>query len=157
MKVEELMTKQVVACRTEDTLARAAQIMWEHDCGAVPVVDDAMRVVGMVTDRDGFMAAYTQGRRLDDVSVGTAMSRRIFVCHADSQVQTAELMMREARVHRLPVVDAERRLVGIVALADLARHVHVGVRRPDDGLSTQSVALTLATISAARRDGARAD
>ena len=59
---------------TGDSLNRAAQIMWERRCGCVPVID-AGRVVGLLTDRDVCMAAYTQGRRIDDIAVTTAMSR----------------------------------------------------------------------------------
>lgn len=152
MKIEELMTKQVQTCRAQDTLARAAQIMWEQDCGVVPVVDDEGRVVGMLTDRDGFMATYTQGRRLDEVTVGSAMAHKVYACQPGDDIHTAERLMREAKIHRLPIVDAEGRLAGILALADLARHVHRTGRKPDDGLSTQSVALTLAAISSARAD-----
>lgn len=150
MKIEELMTKQVQSCRAQDTLARAAQIMWEQDCGVVPVVDDEERVIGMLTDRDGFMATYTQGRRLDEVAVGSAMAHKVYACQPGDDIHMAERLMRDARIHRLPIVDPEGRLVGILALADLARHMHRADRKADDGLSTQSIALTLAAISSAR-------
>jgi CBS domain-containing protein len=60
----DLMTTNAKSCGTMDNLERAAQIMWENDCGVVPVVDGSERVVGMVTDRDICMAAYTQGQPL---------------------------------------------------------------------------------------------
>ena len=66
MKVGDLMTKDVKACSQHDSLNRAAQLMWENDCGSVPVVDSDSKVVGMLTDRDICMAAYTKGIALKD-------------------------------------------------------------------------------------------
>ena len=148
MRVEELMTRHVATCHADSTLADAARIMWEHDCGAVPVVDGE-RLVGIVTDRDTLMAAFTRGRRLDEVAVDAAMARDVRTCQPRDHLQSAERVMREAKVHRLPVVDYGGRLVGILALADLARHVHSGLWAAS-GLSAQSVAQTLASISEAR-------
>ena len=67
MKVSQLMTKDVATCRADEPVSRAAQIMWDHDCGCVPVVDDAGHIQGMITDRDICMAAFTQGKRLDEM------------------------------------------------------------------------------------------
>lgn len=67
MKVQDIMTADVETCRLDDTLDRPAAIMWERDCGVVPVVDDESRIVGMLTDRDICMAAYTQGRPLPEI------------------------------------------------------------------------------------------
>jgi CBS domain-containing protein len=146
MKVEEVMSVDLETCRPEDTLNRAAQIMWEHDCGVVPVVDAESRVVGMVTDRDICMAAYTQGRSLSEISVSNACSRDVRTCELSDTVEMAESIMREAQIRRIPVVDAERKLYGIVSLADLAQCLEIPGRKVD-GLSYQSVASTLAAIS----------
>ena len=62
MKVHEIMSTDLATCQSEDTLNCAAQIMWERDCGVVPILDQGSRVIGMLTDRDICMAAYTQGR-----------------------------------------------------------------------------------------------
>src|SRR5690606_28351921 len=67
MQVRELMTRDVQVCGPRDDLNRAAQIMWDHDCGVVPVVDSERRPIGMVTDRDVCMAAYTQGKPLSAI------------------------------------------------------------------------------------------
>ena len=69
MKVEQVMNRNVKTCRSSDSLDRAAQLMWENDCGCVPIVDDEGRGVGMVTDRDVCMAAYTQGGPLTHLRV----------------------------------------------------------------------------------------
>lgn len=121
MKVRELMTTDVRACSQYDTLNKAAQIMWENDCGAVPVVDEDLRVIGMVTDRDICMAAYTQGVLLTDSRAERAMARGAYTCAPGDEVAAAEKLMRERQVRRLPVTDGDGRLVGIISLNDIAR------------------------------------
>jgi CBS domain-containing protein len=121
MRVGELMTVDVKACGPWNSLNRAAQIMWENDCGCTPVADDAGRAVGMLTDRDICMASYTQGRLLAEISVSSAMSKTIVSCRADDAVAAAERLMREERVRRLAVVEADGRLAGILSLSDIAR------------------------------------
>jgi len=121
MKVEQVMRQPVKTCRPEDTLNTAAQIMWEHDCGCVPVVDTEDRVVGMITDRDICMAAYTRGEPLLSLRVGDVMSKHLCTCRGDDTVANAEQMMRANQVHRLPIVDAADRLIGILSLNDLAQ------------------------------------
>jgi len=120
MKVSELMTKEVKVCHQHDSLNRAAQIMWENDCGSVPVVDPEMKVVGMLTDRDICMAAYTQGVALVDASVGSAMSCDVCVCDAGDNITSAAERMRDRQIRRLPVVDKTLRLVGILSMSDIA-------------------------------------
>ena len=146
MKVQEMMSTRVETCRAGDTLERAARLMWETDCGVIPVVDDESRVVGMVTDRDVCMAAYTQGKPLWQIPVSTACSSKVYACKLNDSLQTAENLMRVAQVRRLPVVDEDGQLWGLVSLGDLAQHVHRGGGNPD-GLSYASIALTLAAIS----------
>src|SRR5262249_49131268 len=121
MRVNDLMTREVKACRPEDSLARAAKLMWDHDCGSVPVVEEDGRVVGMLTDRDICMAAFTTGQPLHEVSVEQTMSRDVVRCTAHDPVEVALLHMGRARVRRLPVVDSTGHLIGIFSLHDAAR------------------------------------
>ncbi len=121
MKVNELMVREVRSVAAGDSLAEAARIMWEHDCGCVPVVDQELHVVGMLTDRDICMAAYTQGVSLHEGRVTSAMSRRLYWCEPEDSVAAAEKIMREMQVRRLPVIDREGHLVGIFSLNDIAR------------------------------------
>jgi CBS domain-containing protein len=123
MKVQQIMTRVVRVCRPEDALNTASQMMWESDCGCIPVVsaNGDGRVIGMLTDRDICMAAYTQGRRLMDIPAATAMSREVLTCSADDDLKQAEELMREKQVRRLPVVDEGGRLQGIISLNDIAR------------------------------------
>jgi len=123
MKVSELMKREVQACSVHDNLERAARIMWECDCGCVPVVDDDARVVGMLTDRDVCMAGYTQGKPYAEILVTSAMATKVFGVDAQDQVEVAEAIMRTHRVRRLPVFEGTK-LVGILSLSDVATHAH---------------------------------
>src|SRR5262245_52107889 len=115
MKVEQLMSRTVKRCLATETLNRAAQLMWESDCGCVPVVDDDGRAVGMITDRDVCMAAYTQGAPLASIGVASAMAHDLRSCRGSDTIVEAESIMRAAQVRRLPVVDAEGRVVGLLS------------------------------------------
>jgi CBS domain-containing protein len=121
MLVQQIMSQPVVFCYRTDSLDLAAQRMWEADCGALPIVDDSGRVVAMLTDRDICIAAYTQGKRLSEISVTSAMSRELAACAPDSTLEYAELLMRNYQIRRLPVLDEDNKLVGILSLNDLAR------------------------------------
>ena len=123
MQVEQLMTKQVKSCNPEDTLDRAAHLMWEGDCGCLPVCtsNGVNRVVGVITDRDICMSALFQGKPLHDLHVSDAMAKKLMACSARDALSDVESTMRRARVRRLPVIDDRGALIGIIALADLAR------------------------------------
>jgi CBS domain-containing protein len=92
----------------------------DNDIGCVPVVEHG-RVVGMVTDRDICMAAYIQGVSLTGALVTSAMSKEVFSCAPNDDIATAEKLMREKQVRRLPVIDAQGHLAGIISLNDIAR------------------------------------
>ena len=157
MKVEQLMTRNVHTCRSHDRLQRAAQIMWEHDCGVVPVVTEGNgtgRVVGMITDRDICMAAYTQGARLQDVAVGSAMSHEVFSCRPTDSLAVALRVMRTNRVHRLPVVDQNDHVVGLLSLADVAREAQYEHGAQNAEVSDLAVAEAIEAISTSRSTGA---
>ena len=149
MKIEQLMTREVKVCTEADTLSRAAQLMWECDCGCIPVIraDGDGRLAGVVTDRDIAMAAYTQGKQLWAIPVGTAMSHNVIACHANDGISLAEALMRDNRVRRLPVVDQNERLVGILSLNDLAREAQrdaAAGKRAE--VSEEGVSKTLASV-----------
>ena len=152
MNVSDLMTKAVQSCGVNDNLQTAARIMWENDCGAVPVVAADERVIGMITDRDICMAAYTQGQPLWNIPVSSAMADQVHVVRESDSLDVVETLMRNVRVRRAPVVDAGGRLKGIVSMNDLARHARRSSSRKADGLSGDSIAQTLAAISEPRRD-----
>jgi CBS domain-containing protein len=120
MNVERVMKRDVMACRPRDMLSRAAQLMWDNACGCVPIVSERDQPIGILTDRDICMAAYTQGRPLSEITVATSMAHKVITCRTEDDVQRAIDLMRENAIRRMPVVDGDGRLRGIVSLDDLA-------------------------------------
>lgn len=153
MKVEQLMTRTVRTCHPDDTLNTPAQIMWEHDCGCVPVVMDeegGARVVGMVTDRDICMAAYTQGRPLEAIRVSNAMSQRVCSCRPTDPLRVALNVLRANQLHRLPVVDSDDHLIGVLSLADIAREAGREHGRKGTDVKDDDIAQAIEAISEPR-------
>jgi CBS domain-containing protein len=146
MRVDQVMTKEPKVCRPSDSLNEAARLMWEHDCGCVPIVDDAGRAVGIVTDRDLCMAAYTRGLPLREVRVGEIMSQPVVSCAPDSAIESAEALMGRHQVRRLVVVGFDDRLVGVVSLGDLARAARQPGHGHARGLSAHALEDTLAAV-----------
>lgn len=119
MRVKEMMTIEPVCGTPETPLETIAAMMVEHHCGAIPILDNG-RIVGIVTDRD--ITCRTLPRHVNPLD-GTAkdvMTRRVLTINEDDRAETAARMMEHAHVRRLPVIDAEGRLVGIVSATDLA-------------------------------------
>lgn len=149
MQVGELMTRDVQCCRADDTLGRAAQIMWERDCGIVPVTDAEDRVIALITDRDICMATYTKNLPPSSIRVGEVASRTVYSVAADDAVETAERLMQDQQLRRLPVVDSRGRILGLLSLNDLASHARRG-RSRKNGLGAEAIEQTLASIGARR-------
>jgi CBS domain-containing protein len=148
MRVEQIMARPVQVCGPEDSLAHAAQLMWDHDCGCLPVVagGGGTGVAGMITDRDICMCALFQKRPLEDLRVSTAMATQVQVCRPYDDLRSAEKIMSAARIRRLPVVDDDGALVGMISLADLAQEA---LRERDTSkreISEKAVGHTLAAI-----------
>src|SRR3970282_1769328 len=121
--VHDVMRIRVHTCYPSDTLARAAQLMWEKDVGCLPVVTEGGKVVAMITDRDICMASLPQWVPLERALVSSAMSRSLCTCSPDDPISTAEELMRQHQVRRVAVVDAGGSLVGLISIGDIARYV----------------------------------
>jgi CBS domain-containing protein len=122
MKVKEICTWEPWVCPVEGSLADAAQIMWDGDCGAVPVVDSERKVVGMISDRDITIAALTKDRSPRQVQVREVMTGNVYSCGPEDDVREALRTMGERRVRRLPVLDGNGALKGILSISDCIRH-----------------------------------
>jgi CBS domain-containing protein len=151
-KVETLMSQEVRTCRPTDSLHFAARLMWDHDCGCVPIVDENL-VIGMLTDRDICMAAYMQGRSLPELTVEGAMSKHVYFCHPDDLLSEAEQIMAGHRVRRLPVLDKGGRLVGILSLSDLAREATHTSRQNGRDVTRAEIGKTLIAICGRESQG----
>lgn len=119
MKVRQLMTPGVQAASPEDTVREAAQAMADLDIGALPVWD-GQQLIGMITDRDIALRIVARGLS-SGALVHEAMTREIEFCEVEDDIADVADKMARLRIRRLPVVDQARRLVGIIALGDLAR------------------------------------
>jgi CBS domain-containing protein len=126
MKVQDIMTANVESCGPENDLAAAAMIMWKRDCGSVPVIDGERKVVGMITDRDICMAVSTRNKLATDIKVGEVISGRVYACAPDDRVKDALETMQSAQLRRLPVVDDDGVLHGILSINDVVLHSKKG-------------------------------
>lgn len=136
--VHQIMTEKVQTCQPTSKLHDAAKIMVESDCGSVPVVDSGNHVVGMITDRDIALGAYRKKKTLQDIQVDEVMTKDLITCTRDEPIESLEQKMADAQVRRIPVVDDDNKLIGLVSLGQLAR---------DKGVSESEVGSTLAKIS----------
>ena len=152
MKVSDVMSRAPRVCRDTDTLDRAAQLMWDHDCGFLPVVNEKGGLAGTITDRDICMAAWTQGKTPAQIPAAAISRHSVFTVNQADSIEAAELLMLRKQVRRLPVLDAEGKLVGVVSLADLAQRLE-STANGKNGISRESVAQTLAGISRPRQPG----
>jgi CBS domain-containing protein len=119
MKVKDLMTPDAKACWITESLADAAKAMWENDCGILPVIKDGRKVVGLITDRDICMATAMQERNPSGISVEEVMTGEVYATAPDEDIHQALATMQEHKIRRLPVVDPEGELKGILSMNDI--------------------------------------
>lgn len=151
MKVRELMSSAVDSCSPSSDLAAAAMIMWRDDCGIVPVVTaDTGKLEGAITDRDICMALATSGRRPSERTVGEVMAKRVCTVKADDDVHEALAIMARKRVWRLPVVEPDGALSGMISINDLILATSKGPNRARPAISAEEVVGTLRGICAHR-------
>jgi CBS domain-containing protein len=152
MLVADLMTRNTTSVRADQSLADAARLMWDCDCGALPVLDgDGARPVGMITDRDICMATWSHGAAPSAISVKEVMSQSVVHCSESDSLGHAQSLMQSNQIRRLPVLDGEDRLVGILSLADIARATEQAKLVPDasgDGLVATLAGICRSPISA---------
>ncbi|MES2459546.1 MAG: CBS domain-containing protein [Armatimonadota bacterium] len=122
MNVLDIMTKSPAVCTPDTRLTDVARMMVEHDCGAIPVVTSQNNPspVGMITDRDIVVRVVAEGRSPAEHIVSDAMSHSVATVHGSDSLQTALQVMEENQVRRLPVVDEQGHVIGILAQADVA-------------------------------------
>lgn len=120
MKIKEIMTDKPKTCTPQSTLNEVARLMWDNDCGVVPVVADDGKVVGLITDRDICMSAAMTGRKLASIAVEEVINGQVYSCSLEDNVLKALDVMGNFKVRRLPVVDESGTLQGILSLNDIA-------------------------------------
>jgi CBS domain-containing protein len=123
MTVHEIMTCQPVCCHSDTNLATAAALLWERDCGALPIVDQENRPTGMITDRDICIAVGTRNKPATEIRVGEVMMGRVYSCDADADIHEALASMERNHVRRLIITAGDGRLCGILSIDDIVLNV----------------------------------
>jgi CBS domain-containing protein len=127
MKVIDVMTGTPFYCSPDTNLGSAAELLWNQNCGILPIVDN-QKVIGVVTDRDLFIALGTRNRLPADITVGQVSSGTVHLCYADDDIHTALETMARKKVRRLPVVNRKGILQGILSMDDII--LHAEMRKP---------------------------
>jgi CBS domain-containing protein len=124
-KCDEVMTKYPVCCLPTDSVAEAAEAMKRGNFGSIPVIENeqTQQLVGIVTDRDLTLTIVAEGRDAKSTKVETVMTRRVVTCFASDDVQMALDTMAEHQLRRIPVVDRDHKIVGIITQADVATRI----------------------------------
>lgn len=145
MKVREVMTPNPKAIWLTESLSDAAQLMWENDCGVLPIIKDGQRVIGLITDRDICMGAAIKDRNPSSISVEEVMTGEVYAVDADDTIAQALVAMKEHKVRRLPVINPVGELEGILSMNDILRHAKLSVGE-EDSIDQSDVVETYASI-----------
>lgn len=133
MKVADVMMRTPASCTADTNLAAAVEILWNRNCGMLPIVDRDGKVTGVVTDRDICIALGTRNRPAAEITVAQVLPSLLFACKPDDDIHTALAIISGAKVRRLPVIDENGKLKGILSLDDVVLHAETGAagRVPD--------------------------
>jgi len=125
-KCNEVMTKNPVCCRPDDMVAKVAQLMQSENIGSIPVIENeqTQKLVGIVTDRDLALKIVAKGHDAKSTKVEAVMTHQIVTCRAEDDLQKALEAMAEHQLRRIPIVDNDNKIVGIIAQADVATRVN---------------------------------
>src|ERR1041385_6503483 len=174
MRVREAMTNRVESCSPETNLATVAGVMWEKDCGVLPVLDVSGKIVGMITDRDICIAVASRNRLASEISgkglllnhryffppagtglvwgfpVSDVMSSHVYSCRPDDDIEDALKIMEEGNVLRLPVISDDGELQGVLTIYSVVLHAGNDKSKKSHSLSSERVVGTLKRISGSR-------
>ncbi len=146
MNIEEIMTTEIQCCNRNTSLNEIASQMWEYNCGAIPVIDDESKPVGMVTDRDIAMSCTLNHKAPWELEASTVIgNRELFTCSQDDSLETALAIMSDNKIRRLPVTDQDGYLVGILTIDDIIARSNSG--KPEKALSYKNTMSTLKAVS----------
>jgi CBS domain-containing protein len=125
-KCDEVMTKSPVCCLPNDMVVKVAQLMKRENIGSIPVIENeqTLKLVGIVTDRDLALKIVAEGRDAKSTKVEAVMTRKVVTCYAEDDLQKALDMMSGHQLRRIPVVDNDNKVLGIIAQADVAVRVN---------------------------------
>jgi CBS domain-containing protein len=139
MKVKEVMMGTPYYCQVNTNLGSATELMWNGNCGFLPVMGADGRTIGVVTDRDICIALGTRNRPAGDITVGEVMSNRVFACAPDDDIHIALATMKEGGVRRLPVLGRDGVLAGVLSMDDVLLRSQPGGIGKQPELSSEEV------------------
>ncbi|HKW88685.1 MAG TPA: CBS domain-containing protein [Candidatus Acidoferrales bacterium] len=146
MKVRDVMVGTPAYCGADTNLGSAIEILWNRNCGFLPVVDEQEKVIGVVTDRDLCIAMGTRNRLAGDLTVSEVVSPQLFYCKPEDDIHAALRIMGDKKVRRLPVVDNERKLRGILAMDDIVMHAQTSRAGKFPELTAEDILGTLKNL-----------
>ena len=126
MKVQDVMMGTPAYCSPETNLGTATELLWNRNCGMLPVVDAQQKVIGVVTDRDICVALGTRNRLPGDITVREVVSGQVYACQAQDDIHAALETMGRNKVRRLPVINKDGRLEGILSMDNVVLHAESG-------------------------------
>ena len=147
MKVQDIMTRDVQCCGPDTNLAVAAKMMWDSDCGVLPVLNVEGKVLGVITDRDICMAVATRNKPASEISVWETVSGKACTCRETDAIHTALDIMKREKVRRLPVVDEDGVLQGMLSMNDLVLNAEETKAKKAPEMSYGDVMHTLRAVS----------
>lgn len=143
MKVKDVMMRTPASCEATTNLGAAVEILWNRNCGILPILNSQGKVLGVVTDRDLCIAMGTRNQLPGDVTVGQVVSGKVFTCKPDDDIRDALNTMAREKVRRLPVINDAGQLEGILSMDDIVLHSEGGIAGKASELSHDTVVNTL--------------
>src|ERR1700693_2636139 len=122
MRVKDVMVRTAASCKPQSNLAEATEILWNRNCVMLPVLNSQGDVIGVVTDGDICIALGTRNRLAGEIPVEEIISWKLFLCKPDEDIRSALMTMAREQVRRLPVINAEGKLEGILSMDDVILH-----------------------------------
>jgi len=149
MLARELMTEDVACATRDESISQVARLMREYDCGEIPIVDsqEGRMLQGVITDRDIVVRVLAEGMNVDDCTVADAMTHDLVVADPEMDIVEVARLMGENQIRRIPVVDQDHRLLGILSFADVTREAGENVA----GATIQDISEESAERSQGRR------
>ena len=145
MKVKDIMTPHAQTIWLTESLADAARMMWENDCGALPIVKE-QKVVGMITDRDICMATAMRKSNASGISVEEVMTGQVYAVEPEDNIEQALQVMQQHQIRRLPVINPEGELAGILSMNDIVLHANAPDNAAEDAIDYGDVVKTYQAI-----------
>ena len=146
MKVKEIMAPHAQAIWLTASLTDAAQMMWESDCGVLPIIKDGRKVVGMITDRDICMAMAIRNQIPSEVSVEEVMTGEVYAVNAEDEIDQALQAMQDHKIRRLAVLNTDGELEGILSMNDVVLHAEAADSATEDSITYGDVVKTYRAI-----------